>query len=107
MTTVTLARFSLRWEDEPDASEEVIHAKDQRSPAVEIRPRSGSARSCGIGKTTVAECLARFERAGLSWPQALELDDASLEQRLYPPPPTVAEAERPEPVWSHSCAARA
>ena len=59
------------------------------------------ARSCGIGKTTVAECLARFERAGLSWPQALELDEASLEQRLYPPPPTVAEAERPEPDWSH------
>ena len=48
------------------------------------------ASSCGIGKTTVAEYLARFEQAGLSWPQALELDDTALEHKLYPPPPSPA-----------------
>ena len=38
------------------------------------------ARSCGVGKTSVAECLARFSRSGLSWPQAGQLDEAVLEQ---------------------------
>ena len=36
------------------------------------------ARSCGLGKTTVTECLSRFEASGLSWPAAAELDEASL-----------------------------
>lgn len=57
------------------------------------------ARSCGIGKTTVAECLERFKVSGLAWPQALELDDAVLERKLYPPPPAVAPCERPQPEW--------
>ena len=48
------------------------------------------ARSCGVGKTTVAECLARFERSGLSWPQAGQLDETALEHKLYPPPPMLA-----------------
>jgi hypothetical protein len=40
--------------------------------------------SCGLGKTTVAECLARFERSGLSWPAASQLDEATLERTLSP-----------------------
>jgi len=47
----------------------------------------------------VAEYLARFEQAGLSWPQALELDDTALEHKLYPPPPSPALVQRPEPHW--------
>ncbi len=57
------------------------------------------ARSCAIGKTSVAECLARFERSGLSWPQAAQLDDTILEHTLYPPTPNVPALERPLPDW--------
>ena len=42
------------------------------------------ARSCGIGKTTVAEYLMRARAAGLGWPLPVELDDASIEARLFP-----------------------
>ena len=59
------------------------------------------ARSCGIGKTTVAECLARFRGSGLSWPQAARLDAATLEHKLYPPTEAVAAAERAVPDWPH------
>ena len=52
------------------------------------------ARSCARGKTTVSECLARFERSGLSWLAAAELDEVTLERTLYPPVPTVARAAR-------------
>jgi hypothetical protein len=74
------------------------------SPAMKFDLGQGQrqiARSCGIGKTTVAEFLARFERFGLSWPQALELEEAGLEHRRYPPAPVLTAAERPEPDWSH------
>ena len=45
------------------------------------------ARSCGVANTTLAECLARFKDSGLSWAEAVRLDDASLERRLHPPEP--------------------
>lgn len=57
------------------------------------------ARSCGVGKTTVAECLERFERSGLSWPEAGRLDDAALEHKLYPPTPVLPADSRPLPHW--------
>ena len=56
-------------------------------------------RSCGLGKSTVSECLARFETSGLSWPQAGQLDDTALEHKLYPPAPAIAAADRPLPEW--------
>ena len=59
------------------------------------------ARSCAIGKTTVAECLARFERSGLSWAQAAQLDEATLEHKLYPPPVAVPAQERAVPDWPY------
>jgi len=59
------------------------------------------ARSCAIGKTTVAECLARFEDSGLSWAQAAELDEAALEHKLYPPSVAVSAQERAVPDWPH------
>jgi len=57
------------------------------------------ARSCAIGKTTVAECLARFERSELSWPQAAQLNEATLERTLYPPAAAVPAAARAVPNW--------
>jgi transposase len=59
------------------------------------------ARSCGIGKTTVAECLARFKRSKLSWSEASQLDDATLEHKLYPPAPVVPTQARAVPDWAH------
>jgi transposase len=59
------------------------------------------AHSCGIGRPTVAEYLRRFEEAGLSWPAANELDDATLEGKLFPSPPSIPSSERAIPDWSH------
>ena len=43
-----------------------------------------AAASCGVGRTTIKEYLDRAERAGLSWPLPEDLDDAALENRLFP-----------------------
>ena len=40
--------------------------------------------SCGVGETTVSDCLCRAVAAGLSWPLPGDLDDDALERRLYP-----------------------
>lgn len=45
------------------------------------------AKSCNIARSTVQEYLNRAQRAGLTWPIANELDDASLEDLLYPKSP--------------------
>ncbi|HTU02930.1 MAG TPA: IS21 family transposase [Candidatus Sulfotelmatobacter sp.] len=57
------------------------------------------AQSCGIARSTVAECLHRATEAGLAWPLPPELDDGTLEARLYPPPDRTATA-RPQPDWA-------
>jgi len=57
------------------------------------------AKSCGIAKSTVIEYLRRAGKAGLSWPLPPELDDAALEQLLFPPV-IATETPRPIPVWS-------
>ena len=43
------------------------------------------ARSCGIGRSTVGEHLARARKAGLSWPLPETLSDAQIEQQLFTP----------------------
>ncbi len=43
-----------------------------------------AATSCGVGRTTIKEYLDRAQRAGLSWPLPEDLDDAVLENRLFP-----------------------
>lgn len=43
------------------------------------------ARSCSIARSTVCDYLERACRAGLKWPLPEQLDDAALEQMLYPP----------------------
>ena len=43
-----------------------------------------TARTCGVGKSTVNATIHRATAAGLSWPLPLDLDDEALERRLYP-----------------------
>jgi hypothetical protein len=42
------------------------------------------AKSCGISRSTVKDYLHRVQRAGLSWPLPSDLDDAQLENLLFP-----------------------
>jgi hypothetical protein len=42
------------------------------------------ARSCGIGRATVADYLDRAQRAELSWPLPEDLDDDQIQERLFP-----------------------
>ncbi len=42
------------------------------------------AKSCFISRSTVADYLLRAKLAGLSWPLDPELDDAAIENRLFP-----------------------
>lgn len=42
------------------------------------------ATSCNIARSTVREYLRRAQQAGLSWPLASELDDAAIENLLFP-----------------------
>ena len=42
------------------------------------------ARSSNLGQSTVNDYLARFKRAGLSWPLPAELSEAELESTLFP-----------------------
>ncbi|NIS72360.1 MAG: IS21 family transposase [Proteobacteria bacterium] len=52
------------------------------------------AKSCNIAHSTVREYLLRAEKAGLSWPLPSELDEASLENVLFPPA-EVSSGKRP------------
>ena len=55
--------------------------------------------SCGIGKTTVHDCLRRAKAAGLSWPLHDHIGDAELEALLYPrQAASVSKAATPD--WS-------
>lgn len=57
------------------------------------------AESCLIARSTVAEYLFRFQQAALSWPLPEEMDDARLEELLFPPSSLMPSAERPLPDW--------
>jgi len=43
------------------------------------------AESCQISRSTAADYLDRFEKAGLSWPLPEALSDEELEKKLFPP----------------------
>jgi transposase len=60
--------------------------------------RRAISKSCGVARSTVDEYTKRAKQAGLSWPLPPDLDDASLENLLYPPV-IVSETPRPLPVW--------
>ena len=57
------------------------------------------AQSCGIARSTVADCLRRATDAGLTWPLPPELDDATLAARLYRLPGRPV-GERALPDWT-------
>jgi transposase len=65
-----------------------------------IRP---IAKSLDMGRSTVQEYLDRAERAGLKWPLAPELDEASLEHLLFPSPDSPVQEKRqmPSPEYLH------
>jgi transposase len=43
------------------------------------------AKSCSLARSTVQDYIRRAEEAGITWPQADDLDDTTLERSLYPP----------------------
>jgi transposase len=58
------------------------------------------AASTGVGKTTVAEYLARAEKAGISWPLPDDIDAEALDAALFPAVATeLANRGRPVPDW--------
>jgi len=57
--------------------------------------------SVGVGRTTVGEYLERAERAGVSWPLPDDLDNAALEQRLFPSVGAGKSQARPQPDWAY------
>ncbi len=59
------------------------------------------ARACGIGLGTVSEYVRRAAAVGLSWPLPAELDDASLEARMFRTSPPPQARARPDCVAAH------
>ncbi len=54
----------------------------------------------GVSHGTITQTVQRALRAGLSWSAVCVLNDAELEELLYPPPPD-PKAQRPIPDWAH------
>jgi transposase len=85
------------------ASRKIVHAENQRGITAEVRSGLGNrqiARSCGVNHSTVADYLRRAKTAGLaSWPLPAELDETSLEVRLFPLGITRSNRPRSAPDW--------
>lgn len=58
------------------------------------------AAACNIGRSTVADYLARIEQAKLSWPGASELAEEVLLSKLFPQEDSGGEPGRKEPDWN-------
>lgn len=62
----------------------------------------GIGRSCSTSHSTVADYISRFEESGLSWPVPPELDELSLERRLFPLDPMIKRnGTSREPEWKY------
>jgi len=59
------------------------------------------AKSCNIARSTVREYLVRAEQVGLSWPLAPNLDDATLENLLFPPAQHILQDRRQVPPMDY------
>lgn len=53
-----------------------------------------------LSQSTVHEYVVRFRATGLPWPLPAELDEATLEARLFTRGPTPLPATRPVPDWA-------
>jgi hypothetical protein len=61
--------------------------------------RRDTARTCGVGKSTVNDTIHRATAASLTWPLSSDLDDEALENLLYPPLTKPASRKLPQPDW--------
>ena len=59
------------------------------------------AQACAIGVGTVSLYLRRAALGGLGWPPPVELDDAALEARLFPPAAPVHDRVQPDCAYIH------
>jgi transposase len=59
------------------------------------------AQSCDIARSTVKEYLHRAQQAALTWPLPAEMDDATLENRLFPPVPLISPEKRQMPPMEY------
>src|SRR6202521_4221910 len=57
------------------------------------------AQSVGISASTVLSYLERAQRAGLSWPLPVDLDEAAIEAQLFTRTEEELRPGRPEPDW--------
>lgn len=53
----------------------------------------------GISRDVIADYQRRARAAGIQWPAADALDDAALEERLFPPASETSGKRKPEPVY--------
>jgi hypothetical protein len=63
------------------------------------------AQSLGIGRSAVAEYIRRAAVIGLTWPIPDDLDDTSLERKLFAPagyPPAIEAPQQPSSGFSAS-----
>jgi transposase len=59
------------------------------------------AQSCDIARSTVQEYLHRAQQAAVSWPLPAEMDDATLENRLFPPVALIPPEKRQMPPMEY------
>jgi transposase len=57
-------------------------------------------RSCGLGRSTVGDYLARARQAGLSWPLPEPLSETEVEQQLFPASARTRPPSTPNPDWA-------
>lgn len=62
------------------------------------RTKREIARAIAVSPTTVSDYLSRVKMAGIVYPLPPELDEATLERRLFPPQEP-SSVKRPEPEW--------
>lgn len=55
------------------------------------------ARSCQVSRSTVADYLMKAKAAGIRWPEAADLNENQLNERLFPPQRIAPSVSRPLP----------
>ena len=79
--------FSLLSEEYVMARERLSMRKVKKVLAFhfdEGRSARSIAIQCGLARRSVGQTLKRFAASGLNWPEAADMDDAALEEALYP-----------------------